>query len=98
MLTVRSEEFVRYEDGKAVVRAVLEVASPEELPAADGLSGRLLHQGSLAWDIVNGTLYGLTAEGEWYAQALSGGSVLSDFAQLFTAAGTPIIGDFEEAE
>ena len=74
MLTIRNEEFVRYEGGKAVVRTVLEITSPAELPASDGLPGRLLHQGSVAWDIVNGSLYGLTAEGEWFIQSTGGGN------------------------
>ncbi len=68
MLEIINEKYLRSESDTIVVRAELCVDSAEELPEADGIAGRLLAAGSLAWDISTGDIYGLTGAGEWAAQ------------------------------
>ena len=94
MLTVRSEEFVRFEDGKAVVRAVLEVASPEEIPTIDGIEGRILHQGSLAWDVTSGEVYALSSGGTWSKQP-KGTASLAAAVCIAASAKCPVPADLE---
>lgn len=68
MLSVINEKFIRFEDERAIVIAEIRVDSSDELPEADALSGRMLAQGSLAWDISTGNFYALKSTGEWVNQ------------------------------
>ena len=68
MLSIRSEEFIRYERGLSVVRMEIDVDTAEEIPDIDGIAGIILYQGSIAWDISTGNFYGLTSSGEWILQ------------------------------
>ena len=68
MLSIISEKFIRFENASSVVIAELRIDTAEELPAADALAGRILAQGSLAWDISTGDFYGLNSSGEWINQ------------------------------
>ena len=72
MISIRNEEFIKYENGKAVMRMEIDVDSAEELPAIDDFSGKTLYMGSVAWDISTGDLYGFKSTGEWVNQ--DGGS------------------------
>ena len=46
----------------------LDIDSAAELPEADDFEGRLIAQGSIAWDITNGEFYGMDSSGEWHNQ------------------------------
>jgi hypothetical protein len=54
---------------KSVVVAELNCDTSSDLPAVDGLSGRILAQGSIAWDIATGDFYGLNSSGTWVNQS-----------------------------
>ena len=68
MISIRNEEFIKYENGKSVMRMEIDVDSAEELPETDDFSGRIMYMGSVAWDISTGDFYGLTSSGEWILQ------------------------------
>ncbi len=46
--TIRSEEFIKHSNGVAVVRMEIDSDSLTELPLANGISGKKIHQGSTA--------------------------------------------------
>lgn len=73
MISIRNEEFIKYENGKSVMRMEIDVDSAEELPETDDFSGRIMYMGSVAWDISTGDFYGLTSSGEWILQNGGGG-------------------------
>lgn len=68
MLSILKESFVRFDEGKAAVIVELAVDAKSELPGADTLEGRKLCQGSLAWVIGTGAIYGLDSSGKWVDQ------------------------------
>ncbi len=68
MISIRSEKFIKYENNLSVMRMEIDIDSVEELPETDDFSGRILYQGSIAWDISTGDFYGLTSTGEWILQ------------------------------
>lgn len=73
MISIRNEEFIKYENNKSVMRMEIDVDSAEELPDIDDFSGRIMYMGSVAWDISTGDFYGLTSTGEWVLQNGGGG-------------------------
>ena len=73
MISIRNEEFIKYENNKPVMRMEIDVDSAEELPDIDDFSGRIMYMGSVAWDISTGDFYGLTSTGEWVLQNGGGG-------------------------
>ncbi len=68
MVTILKERFRSFEDSKSVVVAELAVDVKTDLPVPDGISGRVLSQGTLAWEITTGELYGLGSDGKWINQ------------------------------
>ncbi len=76
MIKIRSERFIRFKDTESgiisVVKAELDCDTAADLPAADGIGGRELLMGSIAWDISTGDFYVLNSEGTWYKQDGSG--------------------------
>jgi hypothetical protein len=76
MIEIRSERFIRFKDTESgiisVVKAELDCDTAADLPAADGIGGRELLMGSIAWDISTGDFYALSSEGTWYKQDGSG--------------------------
>lgn len=76
MIEIRSERFIRFKDTESgiisVVKAELDCDTAADLPAADGIGGRELLMGSIAWDISTGDFYALNSEGTWYKQDGSG--------------------------
>ncbi len=68
MRTIISETFLRYENGKALVRAEIAADTAADLPAADAFPGSLLSMGSIAWVIAAGEFYALTSSGRWVYQ------------------------------
>lgn len=75
MVSIRSENFIEYENGLSVVRVEIDIDSADELPEVDYFSGRKLYQGSIAWDISTGSFYGLTSTGDWVLQTGGGENV-----------------------
>ncbi len=72
MISIIKEKFIRFDNSKSVVLAEICVDTAEELPNANGITGRILVQGSLAWDISTGDFYGLNSSGEWINQTGGG--------------------------
>ena len=69
MLTILKEKFMSFEESRSVVIAELAVDEKTELPTANGIEGRTLAQGTLAWEISTGTFYGLGSDGMWVDQS-----------------------------
>lgn len=68
MITIRNEKFVKFtSNGKSEVVAELDVDTASELPTADGLMNRRLHQGSAALIISEGRVAVFGSNGSWYA-------------------------------
>ena len=69
-LSIRKENFIKYayDSGaeKMAVCAEIDVDTADELPEIDGISGRILHQGSTALIIKEGRLAVLSGDGKWY--------------------------------
>ena len=68
MLTILKERFMNFSDQRSVVIAELAVDTKAELPTVNGIDGRTLGQGSLAWEVSTGTFYGLMSSGVWVDQ------------------------------
>ena len=68
MITIRNSTFIKFDDEVSVERMELDIDSATELPEADDFEGRLIAQGSIAWDITNGEFYGMDSSGEWHNQ------------------------------
>ena len=68
MLTILKEKFRSYDDSSSVVIAEIAVDTKTELPTADGISGRILSHGTIAWEISTGNFYGLGSDGKWVDQ------------------------------
>ena len=68
MLTVLKERFMSFDGQRAVIIAEIAVDTKTELPTADGIAGRTLAQGTLAWEISTGEFYGLKSNGTWVNQ------------------------------
>ena len=70
MLSVRREKFIKFASNSpldnSVVRAEIDVDTADELPETDGISGRILHQGSTALIITEGRVAVLSGDGHWY--------------------------------
>lgn len=63
-----SKKFIRYENGKAVIRAELIFDTPSELPASVEYEGYILSQGSVAWTVKAKEVYALASDGNWVKQ------------------------------
>lgn len=72
MRRIRSERFIGEEivNGERLSKVVIEVDcdTSSDLPTATELEGRILAQGSVAWDISTGDFYGLNSSGVWIKQ------------------------------
>lgn len=70
MLTLRNENFVKFteesdcETSEIIAEIVVDTA--DELPETDGISGKILHQGSSALIIKECRLAVLSGDGHWY--------------------------------
>lgn len=65
-MTVRNETFLRLNGNLSEIIAEIDVDTVDELPEIDGISGRILHQGSTALIIKEGRLAILAGDGKWY--------------------------------
>lgn len=69
MITIMKQIFLRYEGEKSVERMEICVDAASDLPSADGITGCMIAQGSIAWDVSTGDFYGMTSTGEWVNQS-----------------------------
>lgn len=69
MLAIQNEKYIRYADAENVSEVVAEifVDTSDELPAANGIKGKLLLQGSSALIITENKIAVLSGDGKWYA-------------------------------
>jgi len=68
MYVILSESFVRYENGKKLIRAEIAADTAADLPAVNSITGCKLAMGSVGWVIGDGLFYGLNSSGEWVCQ------------------------------
>lgn len=66
-MTIKSEHFLGFRDDLSVVIAEIIVDTADELPGTDGIPGKILHQGSVAYVAKQGISYVLAGDGKWYA-------------------------------
>ncbi|MDE7365305.1 MAG: hypothetical protein K2N27_10585 [Ruminococcus sp.] len=66
MITIRNEKFYCFNENKSESVMQIDVATRSELPELDGISGRILHQGSTALIISEGKIAVLGGDGNWY--------------------------------
>lgn len=66
MMTIRNEKFYFFNENKSESVMQIDVDTRDELPDINGISGRVLHQGSTALIIKEGTLAVLGSDGKWY--------------------------------
>ncbi len=69
MLAIQNEKYIRYADAENVSEVIAEifVDTSDELPAANGIKGKLLLQGSSALIITENKIAVLSGDGKWYA-------------------------------
>lgn len=65
-MTIRNEKFYCFNENKSESVMQIDVDTREELPEIDGISGRILHQGSTALIITEGKVAVLGGDGNWY--------------------------------
>ena len=94
---IKSERFLRYSEGRAIVLAYIEMDSSADLPAVNTFTGRIISIGSYAHDIESGETYCLNSLNEWIKQK-SGEVFFGDSVMLGNTAGETIIGNFAEEE
>lgn len=69
MLSIRKSEVLEIgTNGESVERMEIDVDTASDLPAADDFEGKLIAQGSIAWDISTGDFYGMQGDGTWVVQ------------------------------
>lgn len=70
-MTITNESFVQFDENSGVrvseIIAEIIVDTADELPEKDEISGKTLHQGSMAYAVKTGELYVLASDGEWYS-------------------------------
>lgn len=72
-MIISADKFLRMEGQNRVIIGELRCSEVDELPEKNEdnrviCQGNILAEGSIAWVISTGTLYGLTADGEWIDQ------------------------------
>jgi hypothetical protein len=96
---IKSESFISFDDGTAVVVAFVEADTVEDLPAPDGIRGRILAKGSVAHDINTGDYYCLNSLGTWKKQKTAEVLGTSVASMLMAArAGESIFGELTVEE
>lgn len=72
MRRIRSERFIgeKIVNGERLSEVIIEVDcdTASDLPTVYELDGRVIGQGSIAWDISTGDFYGLNSSGVWIKQ------------------------------
>lgn len=65
-MTIRNEMLLKSNGDLSEIIAEIDVDTADELPEIDGISGRILHQGSTALIIKEGRIAVLAGDGKWY--------------------------------
>lgn len=96
---IKSERFLSYDNGKAIILADVEMDSAGDLPEVNAFTDRLLAKGSVAHDINTGDYYCLNSSGIWKKQKSSSelGTATSALLMGVTTA-EPILGELEIKE
>lgn len=69
MLSIRKSEVLEIgTNGESVERMEIDVDTSSDLPNADAFAGKIIAQGSIAWDISTGDFYGMAGDGTWVVQ------------------------------
>lgn len=69
MLSIRKSEVLEIgTSGESIERMEIDVDTASGLPAVDDFEGKLIAQGSIAWDISTGDFYGMGSDGQWVVQ------------------------------
>ncbi|MDE6519669.1 MAG: hypothetical protein K2K91_04310 [Ruminococcus sp.] len=66
MMTIRNEKFYCFNENKSESVMQIDVDTRDELPNINGISGRILHQGSTALIITEDKIAVLGGDGKWY--------------------------------
>lgn len=66
MLSILNENFIGLDSGIKIVRAEINVDTADELPEIDGIEGKKLYQGSVAYIITENKIAVLSGKGKWY--------------------------------
>lgn len=96
MIEIIREKYLRPEEDLDLTRCEICVDTAEELPDIYDFSGKKLAQGSIAWDISTGDLYGLNSSGEWYNQ--NGDGAANKAAALSSSASTKALLNSHQVE
>lgn len=86
---------IRRESNLRVERMEICVDTASDLPTVNSITGCMIAQGSIAWDVSTGDFYGMTSTGEWVNQ--SGGANAVQTLEL-TAEDYPVAVESEVAE
>ena len=102
---VMSRKFLRYENELSVERMEICVDAASDLPTVNSITGCIIAQGSISWDVSTGDFYGMTSTGEWVNQsgASSTAQTLELNAEDYPVAESEVaendpVGNFEGAE
>ena len=70
MYSIREEsrKFIRFQGDKSVERMSIDCDTAADLPAVDAIPKIIIGQGSIAWDISTGDIYGMQTNGTWKKQ------------------------------
>lgn len=68
MITILKERFMSFNGERSLVVAELAVDAKTDLPDENGVDGRVISQGTLAWEIGTGDIYGFRSDGKWVNQ------------------------------
>lgn len=65
-MTIKNEKFISFSEEIPEVIAEIYIDTSEELPDVNGISGKKLHQGSIAYIIRENRLAVMDSIGNWY--------------------------------
>ena len=68
---VMSRKFLRYENELSVERMEICADTASDLPTVNSITGCMIAQGSIAWDVSTGDFYGMTSTGDWINQSVN---------------------------
>ena len=66
---VMSRKFLQYENELSVERMEICVDAASDLPTVNSITGCMIAQGSIAWDVSTGDFYGMSSTGDWVNQS-----------------------------
>lgn len=66
-----SSTTIRRESNVRVERVEICVDAASDLPTVNSITGCMIAQGSIAWDVSTGDFYGMTSTGDWINQSVN---------------------------